>query len=256
MAAMPYVRNEFVMFSDDDIQFIDETFAKLLDALRATRSLGGVGAMNEGAEFHTPTKLGRIFYKIVFGRDLSRLPGSCFGPAIVMWVRPDPKGRVRRAEWVPTGCVLYRTAALPRPAFPRWMRGIVVHEDVALSIEVAARWRLGVHTGTMVLHGATGGDHKRSAFDVARRGLRDRYRVATRVMRRPKSRVAMELLLVEIFHILAAHRRAGGLRALPVRVAGRMAAVPFIVSDLLRGTTRVAPRRGRARSDLIRQRED
>ncbi len=256
LAVMQHAAREFVMFCDDDIQFIDETLEKLLATLNADRRLGGVSAMIEGAQFHPPSAVGRYFYRTIFGRDAASLPGACFGPTIVMWVRADASGRVHRAEWLPTGCVLYRAAALPRPVFPRWMRGLVLYEDVALSLEIARRWELAVHTGTTVLHRSGGGDHKRSAFASARRGLRDRYRVATRVMRRPKLRVALELLLVETIHVLAAHRRAGGLRALPVRVAGRLSAVPFIVADLFSRTTRVAPRGVRARGDFIRPRKD
>jgi glycosyltransferase involved in cell wall biosynthesis len=256
LAVMHHAAREYVMFCDDDIQFIDETFEKLLQTLAADRRLGGVSAMIEGAQFHPPSAVGRLFYRVVFGRKASSLPGACFGPTIVMWVRADAEGRLHRAEWLPTGCVLYRAAALPRPVFPRWMRGLVTYEDVALSLEVARRWRLAVHTGTMVLHRSATGDHKRSAFASARRGLRDRYRVATRVMRRRRLRVAIELLLVEAYHVLAAHRRAGGLRALPVRVAGRLAAVPFIVADLFSRTTRIAPRGVHARGDFIRPRKD
>lgn len=255
-AAMRRVTAPFVMFCDDDIQFVEETFEVLLRELSRDEALGGISAMIEGAQFHSPSFVGRLFYRVVFGREAASLPGACFGPTIVMWARADSRGRVHRAEWLPTGCVLYRAAALPRPAFPKWMRGMVLYEDVALSVEVARRWNLAVHTGTMVLHRSAPGDHKRSAFDSARRGLRDRYRVATRVIRRPKLRVALELLLVEIFHVFAAYRRDGGLRALPVRVAGRLSAVGFIIADLFSRTTRVAPPGARARGDSIRPRKD
>jgi len=201
-------RGELIGFCDDDIDLEPQCLEKLQTYLIERPEFGGVSATITN---QAPRKFGRITRAVVGMIDSRRglpLDGRVIGPAINFLPRIQEGGpAIVETQWLTTTCTLYRRTALPEPPFDGVFEGYSFMEDVCLSLRVGARARLAVLHGARIFHDSQPGDHKRRGPALGAMCVRNRYYVATRVLRRPAGLAWLQLTYWQAFCAIAGLRQ-------------------------------------------------
>jgi hypothetical protein len=125
---------------------------------------------------------------------------------------------------------MYRKDALPVPAVPDHFEGGAIGEDLAASLHVAKSWQTWHVRDARCIHDSQGGSHKRSASSLADQGLRNRYWIMTRVMRKTTRRDHFDFALMHAFTLASLLARPSQWRCVPSTLAGWSQAVQRLAS--------------------------
>ena len=189
----------FVWFLDDDILLEPGCLRWLYETVSREPQTGGATASLVNEPYHPPGRMTRALMRwFEDGRTRPTYASACVGPG---WTfLHDLHGpALTPAEWMGGGCTMYRKDALPVPAVPDHFEGGAIGEDLAASLHVAKSWQTWHVRDARCLHESQGGSHKRSASSLADQGLRNRYWIMTRVMRKTTRRDHFDFALMHAF---------------------------------------------------------
>jgi glycosyltransferase involved in cell wall biosynthesis len=223
---MDIAKHEFILFCDDDILLEPFCIERLWNGINSEENIGGVNAMVINQRYHTPGKLTRTMYQIMYGEKLSTYAGKCIGPAWNLLPEDDDNlpGLVP-VDWLNTTCTLYRRKALPDPVFPEVFTGYSLMEDLTLSLIVARNYKLYNARTARIFHDSQPGTHKNNTFNQARMELLNRHYVMKYVMGRNTFNSYLKLTLLQLFGILALLSNAQGWKNLFPAIGGKLAAI-------------------------------
>ena len=212
----------FVCFSDDDILFEPDCFARLWRAMEADKGLGGVNAMITNQKYHPPGLVSRTMFALMHGRRETTYAGKVLGPAVNLLPEDrDDLPEVVPVEWLNTTCVMYRREALPDPVFDSIFAGYSMMEDLTLSLRVGKNWRLANARTARIFHDTQPGAHKADPAALAEMELVNRIYVMTKVLGRTRWRDYARLLAWEGFGLATSLVSSGGRRTLLARLKGK-----------------------------------
>jgi GT2 family glycosyltransferase len=204
-------RGDLVGFWDDDVDPEPGCVQAMRDFLATHPDFGGVSATITN---QAPKGFGRATRWVVGLMDKRKelpLDGRVVGPVLnfLPTVRADAPA-VCETEWLNTTCTFYRRVVLPNPPFGEQFQGYSMLEDVCLSVGVAQRGvKLALLRDARVFHDTQPGEHKRSVSAVAGMGVRNRFYLATHVLRRSGFETWWQLAMWETFCGVAGLRNAG-----------------------------------------------
>lgn len=210
----------FILFMDDDIILEPDCLKRLWEAVNIDDQIGAVNALIINQQYLQPGWMTRMMYKFMSGEKLSSYAGKCIGPA---WnLLPEDRGDImNKVEWLNTTCTMYRKSVLPVPCFQPHFKDYSLMEDLALSLEVAKKYKLFNIRNARIFHNSQPGDHKSSTFSLSRMEVENRYYVMTKVMGRIGFVNIFKLILFECWGILTLLAGKKGIfRFLPA-MAGR-----------------------------------
>ena len=228
MQAMPFIRSEFTLFTDDDIILEQDCIQQLQNLLLSKREAGGVNAMVTNQQYHKPGRVTAFMYKLMNGSALKTYAGKCIGPA---WnLLPEENGElVNETEWLNTTCTLYRTLALPEPLFPPIFQGYSLMEDLALSLEVKKCWRLYNVPSAKIFHDSQSGDHKNSAFKISKMEMINRHYIIKNILRRKGFTDYIKFFIFESWNIISSLNTSKGRQSFFKTLSGKFSAFFYII---------------------------
>lgn len=202
-----HVSTPLVCFMDDDVVLSAETFANLLRPFEEDdgETIGGVSARFHGAAHPRPSRLLRLYYRIQSGYTDPTYGGRLFGAAVntLPCYLPDEPEYIS-AEWLPSTCVLYRTACCQQIRFPGF-EGYSFMEDVYLSASVGKTHRLLFSRDALCWHKDAPNSLKKDRYSMACQRYRNRARICREVLEMNGFSLTWRLLLQRLFdshHIL------------------------------------------------------
>lgn len=235
--AMSYVTQEAILFLDDDIILEAECVARLWRAMSNDASVGGVNALITNQRYLTPGRVSRTLFRLLHGRKLDTYAGKCIGPAVNLLPEDrDDLPEVVEVEWLNTTCTLYRREALPNPPFiSHQVKGNLripafPQEDLALSLRVRGNWKLANARTARIYHDSQPGIHKANVSEAAKVELINRHYLMTNLLHRQATSDCLKLALIELFGIVTVLRSLKEWLALPRVLAGKMKALPVLLT--------------------------
>ncbi len=169
-------------------------------------------------------------YRVMSGKNLATYAGKCIGPA---WnLLPEDKDYLpecNEVEWLNTTCTMYKMDALPDPAFDGHFKGYSLMEDLALSLQVAKKYKLYNVRNARIFHDSQPGDHKNSIMAISRMELVNRYYIMVNLLNRKKISDYFKLMLFELFGITIVLTTAKGWKNLVPATAGKFLAIGTIL---------------------------
>jgi glycosyltransferase involved in cell wall biosynthesis len=226
MAAKP-----FICFFDDDILFEPDCISRLWRAIQPDKNLGGVNAMIVNQRYYPPGLMSRTMFTLLNGRREKTFAGRVIGPAINLL--PEDRGdlpEVVPVEWLNTTCTIYRREALPDPPFRAEFTGYSLMEDLALSLEVARKWKLANARTARIVHESQPADYKSDERLRSCMELVNRHFIMTRIMERRGLVDYAKLALWELFSIASAAADHNRRKMLLYILRGKWRAVRQIAS--------------------------
>lgn len=205
------VTTPLVAFVDDDICLRAETFAKICDVFREDEegTIGGISGREEDMVYHRPRTLLRCYYRLQAGFAHPTYGGKLFGAAInCMPVYAEAESDLIPSDWLPSGCVVFRTPLFMREKFPEF-DGYSFMEDVHLSARIGRTHRLLFHRGAPFEHRAAPSTFKRNARALAQMRVRHQRLVAEEIVGLRAPALTWKLLLHRCFVTVAVLRRRG-----------------------------------------------
>lgn len=186
---------EVILFLDDDAYPEPDCLEKMMQVLEEDAQLrvGGVGVLIRNQLCLPPRWKAKRWLDFLADEIRPSYSGMVVGPAINIGPEPTADGRVVPVEWLNCGCTAYRRAALPDGGFNSRFTGYSYMEDVDLSVRVARRWKLVVHTGACIYHDTQPSRFKRP-YTRARMGVQNRYYVMTATLGRTSLRHHLKFL--------------------------------------------------------------
>lgn len=204
-------KNSFVFFLDDDIILEKGCVERLWNCLNSDNRIGAVNAMITNQQYHSPGKITRFMYRIMSGEDLLTYAGKCIGPAWNLLPEDNPQLPVcNEVEWLNTTCTLYRMDALPNPPFPVQFKGYSLMEDLALSLEVAKKWKLFNVRNAKIFHNSQPGEHKTGMIALSEMELLNRHYIMVKILGRSSFSYYCKLFLFELFGMTIVLTTAAG----------------------------------------------
>jgi glycosyltransferase involved in cell wall biosynthesis len=235
--AMTYVTEQAVLFLDDDIYFEPECIIRLWTALESDPQIGGVNAMITNQRYLPPGRASRALFRILYGQRLDSYAGKCIGPAVNLLPEDrEDLPEVMEVEWLNTTCTLYRRAALPDPPFisHQLKDGLRIpafpQEDLAMSLRVRQHWKLANARTARIYHDSQPGIHKANISAAAKIELINRHYLMTSLLGRRGLSNHLKLMLLEVFGHLTALKSGQQLKEFPAVVAGKLRALPLLLT--------------------------
>ncbi len=226
--AMPFARQPYILFCDDDVVFRPKCLQQLYQTISSQERLGGVNALIENQKYRPPGRWGTFIFRLLDERKLDDYAGRVIGPAVNFLPADEEKAPVE-TEWLNTTCVLYRREALPNPPFPRVFRGYSLCEDLALSLLVGRQWRLANNPRARIVHKSVPGSHKSNPSTLARMEVLHRHYVMTEILGRRRPRHYAQLLLWELFNSAAVSAQSHrSVRAIYREIQGKLRAAVIL----------------------------
>ena len=207
LSAQPYV-----WFVDDDVDLKHDCLEQLWSAISSNCDLGGVSAHIVNQTYVSPGFISRLVLSFMNGTTLESYGGKVLGPAINLL--PEDRGDaepVSIVDWLNTTCTLYRKSVLPTPPFPSHFTGYSLCEDLALSIVVARKWKLGNARRARLYHDSQLDGQKRSEIEMGYMEIVNRHYVMTKVLARKRAIDYFKFGVWEAFQLVskAVQHRAG-----------------------------------------------
>ncbi|OLE97124.1 MAG: glycosyltransferase, partial [Cyanobacteria bacterium 13_1_20CM_4_61_6] len=192
--AMSYVKQDAILFFDDDILLEPDCVLHLWEALQSDEKIGGVNALITNQRYLPPGALSRTLFRLLHGRSEESYAGKCIGPACNLLPEDrDDLPTVVEVEWLNTTCTLYRRRALPDPPFITEQVGKDLHlpafpiEDLALSLRVRKNWKLANARTARIFHDSQSGTHKSNIARNSKMELLNRHYVMTSILERRRA---------------------------------------------------------------------
>ena len=220
----------YVLFVDDDIEFEPCCLKRLYRAVADDPGVGGASTLIANDHYHPPGVATRTVLRLI-GAGPGSWAGRVVGPAINFWPDDgDHLPEVVPVEWMNSGCVLYRRAALPCPPFDSAFTGYSMMEDLTLSLRVGRSWRLVNARTARIRHEDNPGDHKADPTALAEMALLNRHYVMTEVLGRRAPRHYFQLAVWWAFTHLALLRQPTTRRTVFQRLRGEWRALRRITA--------------------------
>ena len=130
---------DVLAFLDDDIEFGDDLFARVLAHFdrRPEPQLGAVSPRLANTDRSAPGRLTRWYYALQAGYAHADYGGRLFGPGINCFpLYPAVGPELVPVEWLPATCLFIRAGLFQRHRFPQFT-GYSFAEDVHLTARVA-----------------------------------------------------------------------------------------------------------------------
>lgn len=234
-------RGDVILFLDDDAYPDVDCLNKMMMILERSPTVGGVGVLIRNQLCHPPSSRAKRWFDFLSGERRESYSGSVIGPAINIGPYPTQDGRVIEVEWLNSGCTAYRREALAAERFCPTFYGYSFMEDVDLSVRVAMKWRLVVHTGAMMYH-----DSKPSCFKApftrSRMSVCNRYHVMVNTLGRRSWSMHFKFVVYHAVTWASALVRCGSATDIYTRViegagllSGLMTILPTALGVLVRG---------------------
>jgi glycosyltransferase involved in cell wall biosynthesis len=232
---MSVAKHGFILFCDDDILLEPFCIDRLWNGIKSEENIGGVNAMVTNQQYHTPGKLTRTMYQLMYGEKLATYAGKCIGPAWNLLPEDnDSLPELVPVEWLNTTCTIYRKQSLPNPVFPEVFTGYSLMEDLTLSLIVARNYKLYNARTARIFHDSQPGAHKNNTFEQARMELLNRYYVMQHVLHRGGFKNYAKLTLLQFFGILTSLTNSTGWKNLLPSVGGKLAAIGDIAKGRMK----------------------
>jgi GT2 family glycosyltransferase len=203
------IEAELIAFIDDDVVLAPDLFKKLCEAFAADAAgeIGGVAARMSGGSHPRPRGLLWWYYRLQAGYSDPTYGGRLFGPAINCFpCFEEQKGPLIPAEWLNSGCVMFRTALFNKVKFPLF-DGYSFMEDVHLSAMIGKTHRLLYHEEALYDHFPAVNAVKADTLELARHRLRNQRALARDVLGKSGWRFEAQLLLHRLFVSISIARR-------------------------------------------------
>jgi glycosyltransferase involved in cell wall biosynthesis len=232
---MSVAKNEFILFCDDDILLEPFCIERLWNGINSDNNIGGVNAMVTNQQYHTPGKLTRTMYQLMYGEKLATYAGKCIGPGWNLLPEDnDALPELVEVEWLNTTCTLYKKEALPIPAFSESFTGYSLMEDVTLSLIVSRDYKLYNARTARIFHDSQPGSHKNNTFEQARMELLNRHHVMKHILHRGGFKNYAKLTTLQLFGIITSLTNASGWKNLLPSVGGKLAAIGDIAKGKMK----------------------
>jgi glycosyltransferase involved in cell wall biosynthesis len=220
----------YVLFVDDDVEFEPNCLQRLYRAVADDPGVGGASTLIANDHYHPPGLATRTVLRLI-GAGPGPWAGRVVGPAINFWPDDgDHLPEVVPVEWMNSGCVLYRRAALPCPPFDSVFTGYSMMEDLTLSLRVGRSWRLVNARTARIRHEDNPGEHKSDPAAMAEMALLNRHYVMTEVLGHRRPRHYLQLAVWWAFTHLALLRQSPTRRTLFQRLRGEWRALRRIAA--------------------------
>lgn len=220
-------RCDHVFFMDDDILMEPDCLARMWGALESDPQLAGVSAMLVNEHYHQPGRFSSRLFAWLNGGTSPSYAGRCLGPGLTTYPDDDDAlPEVVPVDWLITGCVLYRRAALPAPPFHTQFTGASIGEDLALSLSVGRTHRLANARTARAFH-----LRQHSPLSAARTKalaemeLLNRHFIMKEILKRTSFRDYLQFLLVNFCLLPATLLQHGGSQRFLPRLRGRLVAL-------------------------------
>jgi GT2 family glycosyltransferase len=188
-----------VAFMDDDIAFPSDLLLRLTRVFADSANVVGVSARESGAGHPAPGPLLRLYYRMQAGYSHPHYGARLFGVAINCFpCYACEAGELVSADWLPSGCVVYRRDTFVRELFPEFEEYSFM-EDVHLSARMSRHGQLFFHAGAAFDHFPGESAFKRNVVALAHHRVHNRVRVAREVMQLRGWRLGYRVLLYRLF---------------------------------------------------------
>ena len=176
---------DLLLFIDDDLYPDPDCIEKMVTPFEQdnTGQLGGMGVLLKNELACPPRPRAKRWFDFLADEVLPDYGGHVIGPAVNFYVSPTTDGRIVDVMWLNAGCTIYRRTAFAEERFGERFIGYSFMEDVDLSLRVARKWKLRVHTGAMAFHDSQPSQFK-TPFRKARMSIENRYYVMTETMKK------------------------------------------------------------------------
>lgn len=176
---------DVILFLDDDAYPEPDCLAKMIRVFEedSTSRVGGVGVLIRNQLCPPPSPRAKLWFDFLADERRESYSGMIIGPAIAIGPEPTNNGDIVRVEWLSSTCTAYRRLALPQGVFDSRFHGYSYMEDVDLSVRVARRFDLVVHTGAYIFHDTQPSQFKRP-YLRAKMVVENRYYVMTTTLGR------------------------------------------------------------------------
>jgi glycosyltransferase involved in cell wall biosynthesis len=176
---------DVIVFLDDDAYPEPDCFAKIVAVLDQDREarIGGVGILIRNQLCVPPSAAAKRWFDFLADEPRGSYSGMVIGPAVAIGPEPTTDGAIVSVEWLMAGCAAFRREALPPGGFNPQFWGYSYMEDVDLSVRVARRFSLVVHTGAFMFHDTQPSRFK-APYVRAKMVVQNRYYVMTETLGR------------------------------------------------------------------------
>ncbi len=199
---------EVVAFLDDDIEFEEDLFERVLGRFAALppNAMGGLSPRIANQGRNRPGRLTLAYYRIQAGYSDADYGGRLFGPAINCFPIFEEDGPVLvPVEWLPSTCLFLRAECFHRHRFPEF-DGYSYAEDVHLTARIARELPLYFLREPSILHHSQPSEFKNDAAALTAGKLHNMAVIAREVMEIPGYRWKWELHRIFISIILLLRR--------------------------------------------------
>jgi glycosyltransferase involved in cell wall biosynthesis len=200
-----HVETPFIAFIDDDLVLPSDIMEKLLRpfATDTEQAVGGVAGRIREIEHTKPGPMLKLYYRVQAGYDHPDYGGHVFGPGLnCLPCYESTSDTLVRAQWLNTGCVVYRTDLFRREQFP-WFNSQSFQEDVHLSARIARTHRLYFHRDAVYSHDAEESPPSRRLAEMR---FSNQRRIALEILGLHPWTLGWKLLLHRVFLSLTALR--------------------------------------------------
>jgi GT2 family glycosyltransferase len=231
-----------ILFLDDDAYPVSDCLEKMMRVLQddSRGEIGGVGVLISNQPNTAPSPRAKRWFDFLAGECRPSYSGAIIGPAVNIGPEPTDDGRIVEVEWLNSGCTAYRAQAFNSERFRSEFHGYSFMEDVDLSVRIARRWRLVVHTGTSIYHD-TGPSRFKAPYARAKMSVSNRYHVMTQSLGRRSAKMHAKFLVFHAVSWASQLARSRSLRQASnslVELMGMMAGMLQVAGGLLRSAAR------------------
>jgi len=236
------VDEEFILFVDDDLYPEPDCLKKLAAVMEqdGERSVGGVGILLRNQLAPAPRRRAKKWFDFLADDILPSYGGKVIGPAVNLYHEPTHDQGVKDVDWLNTTCVLYRRDAFLEEQFSSFFMQYSFMEDVDLSVRIARKWKLKVHTGAYGFHDSQPSRFKRP-YLMGKMSVVNRYYVMTKTLGRVSLRHHLKFIALIGFAIVFPIRSIHDVNDVRAWLGGLLG----ILVGLVAITPRVVARLGR-----------
>ena len=216
-----------LLFIDDDILAEPECLERLWRALESDPKLAGVSAMLVNEYYHRPGRFSTRLFAWLNRGPAPTYAGRCLGPGLTTYPDDDDNlPEIVPADWLITGCVLYRRSALPSPPFHVFFTGASIGEDLALSLTIGKTHKLANARTARAFHLR---HHSECSAErtarLAEMELLNRYFIMVEVLGKRTFRDHLQFLVLYFGLLPTTLLQRNGVQAFLPRLRGRLLAL-------------------------------